>query len=182
MDVVAVFGLSLRAFAPAQAARARFGTRPPTRIRGSGRTEDTVTKVPMNSGGAMLEKVELQQGRFGTLWTLTLTPSLATSPTILRRGEDDRRFECAVPLDDDRSTVPADQTSILCLYRFKIWWMQPLWVSTLGQTPPETLLILYQTNHCTETEHGRQLYSQKSISLALGRAFAPSHCFQQQHQ
>jgi hypothetical protein len=40
--------------------------------------------------------------------------------------------------------------------------MQPLWVSTLGQTPPETLLILYQTNHCTETEHGSSSCTHKS--------------------
>jgi Raffinose synthase or seed imbibition protein Sip1 len=142
------------------------------RIQVFGREEDTAatTAVPMNSG-AMTEKVALQQGRFGTLWQLSLAPCLsANPPSVLRCGEDARQFACVVPLDSDDNndsddcSVPTvnDQRSILCLHRFKIWWMQPQWVPTLCQIPAETLLILYQTKNGTETEHGISSSSQKT--------------------
>lgn len=92
------------------------------------------------------------QGRFGTLHRISLAPTTRPHDAqnqLLRPGEDpiqyERTIEFSTTTTGDRnssSNESGHSSDILCLHRFKIWWMKPQWVSGWDDVPVETMLAL----------------------------------------
>ena len=109
-------------------------------------------------------KIVLQHGRMGTLYQVPLMKQLYIVPNV----KDDRNrgypYEQRVVVTDHPNEATIGN-KILCLYRFKIWWIRPIWVDSIAQIPSETIMILYQSqlksdrpNHPTTASITYHLY------------------------
>lgn len=100
----------------------------------------------------------LKRSKHGSLFTVESLQKI-TSPTHCRHllpGEDPVQYECTLSLNDDAridgltTAGTISNSSLLCLHRFKLWWMKPSWVSAVSDVPTETIMLLWK-----ETFHNR---------------------------
>lgn len=55
---------------------------------------------------------------------------------------EDSRTHSALPLEAAAGAAAAADSSVLCIHRFKLWWLRPCHVDSPRQAPPETQLLL----------------------------------------
>ena len=89
-------------------------------------------------------KLVIQRGRMGTLYQVPLRkPSIVDNSSNHGYPYENR----IVLQESSKNTHPHRNVvigKILCLYRFKIWWIRPTWVDSIAEVPSETIMILYR--------------------------------------
>eukprot|EP00978_Attheya_sp_CCMP212_P029862 scaffold107652_cov53-Attheya_sp.AAC.2 len=115
--------------------------------------DDTIWPFVTPSHETPVHKTVIGEGKFGRVYAfseLQQVPQVKAGSTHFRAGESRESYYTS--LGDMRPAIQTglgntdeddedDSSSILCLYRFKIWWMRPKFVTCMADIPYETLLV-----------------------------------------
>jgi hypothetical protein len=113
----------------------------------------------------------LQRGAFGSLYEMQLQPSQpqqqsTSQATTVTEYEGLLELPKCNALDQDSSLQ--QQQRLLCLHRYKIWWMRPVFVPlAFSNVPPETMFLLYKSTSTATHDDDKDKYTKEAYQLVL---------------